>query len=631
MKRITYIISIAAAAFFCSCEKLNTGLTELPIDDINPDAYFTSESECQLWLNRCYYNYIQTPVNEGPRWTDVSINTTTFNVVEGNRLVTDSNTGEMAWGWETMRRINLFLEHSSNCKDEAVRLKYEGVARFFRALGYFEKVKRFGDVPWYDHVVSSTDMEDLRRPRDSRGYVMLQVLKDLDFAIEHLGDGASVAQVSKWSALALKSRAALYEGTWRIYHKGDVFEPKNDPTEFDGQSVSLDSNYFLNIAVSACEEIMNSGKYTVYNKGNEPYRSLFCTPDACTEEVILAKLYSNSSSELKNFGHNYPYLFTNASYGFTKRFVNMYLCKDGSRFTDRNGNFAKMWILDEIVDRDPRLSQTIMCPGYKKVGEDTYTINDFSSTLTGYKPIKWAYTAAYEIQSKNIVDLAIFRYGEVLLNYAEAKAELGNLTQGDLDKSVNLLRKRVGMPALIADVTVDPYMEACYPNSSKTNGNKALVLEVRRERIIEMALEGLHFWDLLRWCEGAQIFDNTFPKFGGEDNTGYYGVYFPGFPEGQDYILYDMDGDGVNDFEIYRTKASGKVKNARSLSSILDSKPLVDPDDPTDPNPSKGYMTAKHNVNYNRFWKEDRDYLWPIPQRQINLTEGALEQNPNWN
>lgn len=635
MKKITYIISVIALLFAAvSCDKINRGLTELPIDDINPDAYFRTESECQLWLNRCYYNYIVSPASVANRWGDDCINTNPFGIVEGTRLVIDKNDGETAWGFSTIRRINLFLEHSENCEDEAVRLKYEGLARFFRAMGYFEKVRRFGDVPWYDHVVSSTDTTDLYRPRDARGYVVLQILKDLDFAIEHLPAETNVAQATKWTALALKSNVALFEGTWRIYHAADEFAPQNDPVEFDGKPVSLSAEYFLKICVEASREIMKSGNYSIHKSGAEPYREFFNSQVANADEIILAKLYNNTSSELKNFGHNLPYYFVNQNFGFTKRFVNMYLCKNGTRYTDKP-DYDKVWYLDEIKDRDPRLSQTIMCPGYKVVGEDTYTFNDFSTTTTGYKPIKWASNTDSYKQNKSIVDLAVYRYAEILLNYAEAQVELNALTtQSQLDSSINLIRSRVDMPKMkIEDFNgtienVDKYMAQCYPNYILSKSSKKdLVLEIRRERVIELVLEGQHLWDLLRWKEGAQMFDNTFPKYGTASDNGYYGVYFPGFG-GADYVTYDMDGDGVDDFEIYKDKPSGKaVKVSKKFGvDIFDeSHPLCGGADA-----ECGYVTYYHNRKLYNNWQENRDYLYPVPKPQIDLTRGKLSQNPNW-
>ena len=620
MKKILCIATLALA--LASCEKINGSLTRLPIDDVNPEAFFTSESECQLWLNRCYNNYLTVPVSSCQWCSDDCVSNDMNPWMLGTRLVTSENTGETYWGWGTMRRINLFLENSSNCRDEAVRVRYEAEARFFRALGYFLKIRHFGDIPYYDHVVSSSDREDLCRPRDPRGYVMLQIMKDLDFAIEYLPEKTDVARVTKWTALALKSRAALFEGTWRVYHADDVFAPKDDPTEFDGKPVSLSAGYFLELAADAAEQVIDGGRYDIWSKGDQPYRSLFSADDAIGEEVILAKIYNNTTSELKNFAHSLPYNYDQYNLSVPRKIINMYLCADGSRFTDKPGN-ETMWFLDEVAGRDPRLSQTFLCPGYKLVGSNSLTPNTFYKTYTGYKPIKFAAKEENAIMNKGVCDMPVFRYAEVLLNFAEAKAELGTLTQADLDKSVNRLRARVGMPKLLTSVASDPYMEQCYPYSRMTAGNRALVLEVRRERIIELIFEGFHRYDVLRWREGLQQNNDQYNPCG-PDVCGYYGVYVPG-PG-----LYDMDGDGVKDFEIYLSaKTSGPeipAANARKLADLS----LVDPEDPLNPDPQKGYMTAYRNDPACRRWNEDRDYLYPVPQPQIDLTGGALVQNPGW-
>jgi len=623
MKKIIYIASIVLTFLvFASCEKINKDLTRLPLDQISPEAFFTTESECQLWMNKCYETYIISPVLSCQWTSDICISNDIGTWMDGSRLVTSANTGETMWGWDTMRRINMFLENSYKCEDDAVRLRYEAEAHFFRALGYYYKVCHFGDVPWYDHVVSSTDQADLRRPRDPRGYVMLQIMKDLDFAAEHLPVTMDVARVNRWAALALKSRVALFEGTWRIYHNDDVFAPKNDPTEFDDKAVSLSAEYFLKLAEEAAEKVIASGIYSIYTKGDEPYRSLFNSDDAIPSEVILAKIHNNNTSELKNFGHNLPFNYDQYIISVTRKFMNMYRCKDGSCFTDKVGN-DKLWFLDEVKDRDPRLSQSFMCPGYKMVDQDYCTPNTFYKTYTGYKPIKFAAKEENSLMDKGVADMPIIRYAEVLLNYAEAKAELGTLDQTALDKSVNLLRARVGMPKIYADVALDNYMAQCYPNYVKTKGTQALVLEVRRERIVELIFEGFHRYDVLRWKEGKQQRNDQFKLCG--TRLGFFGTYIEGCG------IYDMDGDGVKDFEIYQTqKTSGSeipASNAKKISDLN----LVDPDDPTNPSPMKGYMTGCLDATAYSSWDEEKDYLYPVPQAQIDLTQGALTQNPGWN
>lgn len=229
MKKILNIILALAALSVTACD-----LTRLSEDDVAPENYFTSADECKLWLDKCYDDLFVAP-NSIVTWAaDDYVMANPNDLVLGNRLVTDSYSGATAWGWGTVRRINMFFEYCDNCKDEKAKEYYKGVAYFFRALSYYEKVKRFGDVPYYDFVIGSSDNAALTKPRDPRGLVMLHVMDDLDKAVERLDEKHNVARINKWTALALKSRAALWEGTWRVYHADDVFAPKNDPTEFDG-------------------------------------------------------------------------------------------------------------------------------------------------------------------------------------------------------------------------------------------------------------------------------------------------------------------------------------------------------------------------------------------------------------
>ena len=499
MKKILNLALALAALTFTSCD-----LTRLSEDDVAPENYFTSADECKLWLDKCYDDLLVAP-NSIVTWAaDDYVMANPNDLVLGNRLVTDSYSGATAWGWGIVRRINMFFEYCDNCKDESAKEYYKGVAYFFRALAYYEKVKRFGDVPYYDFVVGSADNAALTKPRDPRGYVMLRVMDDLDKAIERLDEKHNVARVNKWTALALKSRAALWEGTWRVYHANDDFAPKNDPTEFQGQPVSLSAEYFLKLAADAAEQVIDNSGYTLYNGSGKDmnYRMLFATEDAREDEVMLAILYNYNTLK---FGHAFQSKYYEQSIGFTRRFMNHYLMADGSRFTDKP-NADRIWYLDEVKDRDPRLAQTVLCPGYIQLDQDKPTIDDLDHCYTGYKPIKYIYNQDCLSQGKANNDFPVFRLAEVMLNFAEAKAELGTLTQEDLDKSINKIRSRVGMPGLKVDTSIDPYMEECYPNYTRSaSTQKALVLEVRRERTIELVLEGFRMFDMLRWGEGAKL------------------------------------------------------------------------------------------------------------------------------
>ena len=494
-------------------------------------------------------------------------------VLQGQRSAAD----ESGWNWDKLRSINYYLQHSDRCKDMAARNEYDGVAYFMRAYFYYVKVRRYGDVPWYNQVLTSVDQELLFKPRDDRGLVMDSIMNDLDKAIRLLPAAKSTARVTKWTALALKTRVALYEGTYRKYR---------------GMN---DADKYLKQVAEAGEIFIKESGYKLYTTGNTPYRSLFNSLDACTDEVILARLYSQTA----NVMHGIPFAIKNGRQGFTKRFMNHYLMADGTRYSDKAG-----WQTDDFVaettNRDPRMQQTVLCPGYIQTGASKVTANDLTA-LTGYQPIKFVGESKYDGANKAFTDWPLFRTAEVYLNYAEAKAELGTLTQNDLDISINKLRARAKMPDLDmneANATPDPLMQEYYPNVTQST-NTGVILEIRRERTIELTMEGFRLWDIFRWKEGQQL---TKP---------FYGCYFPS--EGE----YDMDANGINDLLLY-TEDKGNFKGtAKKLGKDL----ILT-------NVTSGNIHALDKIKVT--WDENRDYLWPIPASERVVTGGKLTQNPGW-
>jgi hypothetical protein len=582
MKAIYKLFALTAAlAALAGCD-----LTMIPEDAVSPESFFHSEVEMQRWLNPLYANVLY----DGP----TSNNYDNFNaddlidnyltlIMLGTRSAADAMTGTNLWSWSALRRVNLFLQYSSNCEDEAVRSRYEGEARFFRAVIYFHKVCNFGDVPWYDHVIGSEDTEDLNAPREDRGIVMRHVMDDFDFAIEKLPVTRNLVRVNRWTALAFKARAALYEGSWRLY--------RGLP----------DAEDYLEIARDAAKEVLDCGLYSLYTKGETPYRDLFNADDIDENEVLMARKYN---MEKLSYGNSLQYQWTNAKSGFTKRFMNQYLMNDGTAFTDREG-YETVSFVDEFRDRDPRMAQTVLGPGYIQVGEKTVSANTLIS-ITGYQPIKYVSDVEHDKTDRGTNDWPFMRLPEVMLNYAEARAELGELTQEDLDITVNRIRDRVKMPHLsleAANAAPDRYLAEYYSSSLQpSHVNRGVLLEIRRERCIELVAEGQRQWDLFRWKEGAHMVN-------AKDR--WYGVYFPG-PG-----TYDLDGDGVDDVELYETASSSPVANKKKIGSeiILSGG-------------NSGYIEAYSTSNYT--WDEERDYLYPIPVTQRVLTMGALTQNPGW-
>ena len=562
---------------FIACD--DSFLERYPLDAMTPETYFLSENEFKFYSNG-FYNNLPTAIGIYGETADNIANYTLAEDINGTRQARGTDAG---WTWGELRRINFLMVHSKNCPDKNVRLKYEALARFFRAWFYFDKLKRFGEVPWYNEVIEDDDYDNLMKPRTSRVVLVDSILQDIDIAIKSIEKTKSMERINIYTALALKSRICLYEGTFRKYH-----------TEFD----LPDADFFLQECVSASETLMAEGGYKLYNKttgpSGKPYQDLFASMDSDPEEIILTRRYSPSLQIYHNLNF-YLLASTQGKPGMEKKLVNSYLMKNGDRFTDKDG-YETMSFADEVKDRDPRLEQTIRVPGYTRIGQTVKLAPDFNATVTGYQLIKFLTTTYYDASSNSCNDIPILRYAEVLLNYAEAKAELGTLQQEDLEKTIKPIRDRVGMPNInkdAANTNPDPYLAAQYKNVSGTN--KGVILEIRRERRIEMIMESLRWNDLMRWKEGHLLAEP------------FLGMYFPGAGE------YNLDNNGAIDIIVYegtKPETNTYCMPVNQLSEDV-----------------KGYVEVHKGIK--KTFNENRDYFWPIPIEQRKLNPN-LTQNPGW-
>lgn len=585
MKKILLILAAGCTMALVSCEEW---LDKYPLAQMSPETFFSNENELQAFSNK-FYTAFPSDGLYNEYWDNI-IHNDLPQEMRGGRTIPASGGG---WTWTSLRDINTLLEYSVNCKDLDVRNHYDALARFFRAYFYFEKIKRFGDVPWYSKPIGSADPE-LKRPRDSREYVMQRMIEDIDFAIRYLPTKHDLYRITKWTALALKSRFCLFEGTFRKYHGIDL--PEND------------WKYYLDLSAKASEEFITNSGYGLYTSGGTQtaYRDLFVSEDAQQIEVVLARDYNKGLSVF----HNSTFYSLNTSYGrpgLTRKIVASYLMADGTRFTDKAG-WETMEFRDECQNRDPRLAQSIRTPGYTRINSTKVEVPSLSTCMTGYQPIKFVAPADFGSDGYNLsyTDLPIIRTAEIYLNYAEAKAELGTLTQDDIDLTIKKLRDRVGMPNLDmaqANANPDPYLsapETGYPNV--TGPNKGVLLEIRRERTIELLQEGHRYYDLIRWKEGKAF---TQPLLG---------IYIPSKGE------YDLDGDGTPDIYL-KTKGESPSTKAPLIMEIDQDIFLSEGD--------HGYISP-HKKNPGE-WNEERDYYYPIPTDDRSLTGGALRQNPGWN
>ena len=437
-------IVLAASMALTSCEK---SLDRFPLDKLSPETFLTNEKEMRIYSD-AFYPMFPAAADLYAEKSDALIGTDLSLELWGGRTI---NSGDDGWRWEQLREVNTLIEYSSNCKDESVRNQYVGLARFFRAYFYFEKVKMFGDVPWYDHTLGSED-EDLYKPRDSRELVMQKMIEDIDFAIDNLPAEHSDYRVTKWTALALKSRFCLFEGTFRKYHAGDA-TLQTLPAD------AKDYKFYLEQAADAAEEFMTSSGYGIYAEEgySNNYIGLFTkyrVAEGTNKEIILARNYSKEYGVVHSANASYL-SSTLGRTGFTRKIIASYLMKDGSRFTNKAG-WETMQFVDETKDRDPRLAQSIRTPGYCRLGTDTKLAPQINYSVTGYAPIKYFMGPEDDTYQQSYCDLVLFRTAEVYLNYAEAKAELGTITQSDINRSIKPLRDRVGMPNLDMEIDLKP-------------------------------------------------------------------------------------------------------------------------------------------------------------------------------
>ncbi len=590
MKKILYPILLMLAGFaFTACNDL---LDVVPKDKLTKDTFFKNEGEMKAFAIVFYGAFPEGAdiyIANDDHYTQNNLS----NEEMGKRTIPADGGG---WNWGALRNINTLLENLDHCDDVAVRTKYEALARFFRAYFYYNKVVRFGDVPWYDKTIGSTETEQLNRPRDSREFIMGKIIEDLDFAIGNLPKEKSAYEVTKWTAMALKSRAMLFEGTFRKYHAGDVFL----------QTLPEDAKpytWYLDECAKVSKEFIQTSGYGLHAN----YWELFHTMNATDlmDEVVLSRDYNSTYGVVHNSGSAQ----TTGSRGcpsMTKKLFASYLMTDGSRFTDK-ADWQTMDFIAETQDRDPRLAQSIRTPGYKRMGESSTTSPDFKVTFSGYHPDKYLTTVDQDTNNASDIDITIFRAAEIYLNYAEALAEAGKLTQEDLDISVNKLRDRVNMPHLsMTDANANPdafLTDAAFGGYQSPvllgDANKGVILEIRRERGVELAQEGFRYNDIMRWKEG-KIFEAPF-----------YGMYFPAAG------VYDVDQNGTPDIDIYVTDKATAAVNKKLGSDIYLS------------NGTSGLVVLHGNTP--RSWDENKDYLYPIPTDDRNLTRGALAQNPGWN
>lgn len=341
-------------------------------------------------------------------------------------------------------------------------------AYFYRAYGYYQLLAKFGGVPILTRTAENPEDPILYGARNDRQEVKELIYSDLEKAFKDLPaaseiPASSYGRVSKSAAKALLARAALFEGTWQKYHNGET-----STEDFD-------------IAAKAAKWVMDTGDHQLYKTGAEPYKSLFDYAGEGCSEFILAKIYGFADNQILT--HNAPYQYC-VNYCASRAAANLYLNSDGTVFEDTpelNATYN-----DYFVDRDPRLTQTLL-----QRGNPNYTLGAFVPSQPGFCPRKFVRCDG-EGDQPSTLDWPIIRYGEVLITYAEAVFERdGKIMDDDLEISVNALRGRVGMTKLTNFFVISNSMD--------------MLTEIRRERSVELMFEGFRYDDIRRWKIAEQV------------------------------------------------------------------------------------------------------------------------------
>ncbi|QZT36923.1 RagB/SusD family nutrient uptake outer membrane protein [Halosquirtibacter xylanolyticus] len=582
---ILYLFILSVVATSCSKDFLD----RQPLDQISTADYWSSSNDLELYANQFYKSFPSHGTGYGrgifakDNGSDNFVPTNFNNRLNGTVDIPSKNGG---WGWGNIRKVNYFLENCDKVTgDDINRKSFIAEVRFFRAYYYYSLVKQFGDVPWYDHVLN-TNSEELYKPRDPRNIVVDNIILDLDYAIENLKASKTQTKlrITKEVALLFKSRVCLYEGTWEKYHNGTVFGVKDaNPTKY------------LELAASASKALIDMGSCQVYNDGNpkSSYFSLFNKKDySSVSEVLLWRKYDVSLTQRHNL-QRYLQKGTGGT-GMSKDFCDSYLDMNGKPLALSTMTNSYHTLNEMVENRDPRFKQSLFVPGDIKISNRPngapnviYELPPIQLTsdekcttgLANKKGLDTDYNQSYA-HWLGTTGAIIFRYAEALLNYAEAKAELGSITQDDLDISINKLRDRVGMVHLeLGAIVADPNWK--FPTLTP------IINEVRRERRIEMVATGYRFDDLMRW-RAASIFKGKRPK----------GMLYKGA---------DLEGKYLDD------KGKDIIVIGRNL--YIDKNGFIDPYQKSLPN---GYG-----------FDENRDYLKPFPSDQLTINE-KLKQNPGW-
>lgn len=601
MKSIYYIILfITLTVGFSACYDLD----KEPEGVLSTATAFGTSAEMQKYLNQFYQSAVRVhPVSVGSAsgiaFGDMNSDNMIGNTID-TRLAGETSLSDASSlaQYTNIRNVNFLINNMYRTSESGVAVNQaRGEAYYFRAWYYYQLLINYGPVTWVNKPLDPKQ-EFMELPRDNRTLIADSILADLDRAIMLLPLQSTNAtmRVHKDVARALKSEVALFEGTWEKYHKAKN-TPFYDPTVTDAKITN-----YLEQARDAAKAIIDRGVWSI-EKGNPntAYRDLFNRTDLSgSKEVLWWRKYNADD----NIGHSVT-RYLNLGGGMTgasQSLVDDYLTKDGRPFVGEERFEAQAVYSKELLPtlRDPRLSQTICTPGQPLRPNNTFIFNlppldgtSYFQNTTGFSILKYVEfnttnSSTIDGESKSQAAAIQFRYADILLNYAEALAEINGAANAAAIKEVlKPLRDRVDMPDVDFDREYNTDPDYPFKNLDK------YIQAVRRERRIEKALEGRRLEDILRWAAADILITGKTPK----------GALFIG-----------------SNLETAFTNLRYDLPSGNNL--FLDGKP----------GDSRRYIIPFNRTNFPEGWqfRPDRDYLLPIQLRMISLTNNQWTQNPGW-
>ena len=495
---------------FCLC--LLTSCMDLdPKAEIGDNLVWSKADNFQLFANQFYgwtrdlqsgstyqYGFSDGPHSDFRSDIVCSIIVNPYN--QGTNAI-EATDGNYTTLYKRIYYTNLLLKNAAGFANQAAIATPMGEALWFRAYLHFELVQLYGDAILLTEPLDM-DSERLYQAQDDRSVVIDQCIADLQQAAELLPETAADGRVTKDAAQALLSRVALYEGTWQKFHNATV------PA---GSSAGTRAKELLTIAKDAADAVIKAGNYKLfYNDelGNDSYRYMFTLEDAAqcnpanvgksaNTEYIMTTRHRDGDKMALNVTHA---VTTSNVIWITRKMANMYLCDDGLP-VDKSPRFGGYsGATTEFQNRDNRMRCNMLAQGDIFWDNDskwrtTWTDADLNNCKTasvtsgsGYLCKKWAVERKVDDYYESM-DYPVIRYAEVLLNYAEAAYELNeNISDADLDKSLNLVRQRVNKSM--------PKLSNAFVQTNGLNMRE----EIRRERTVELFMEGFRIDDLKRWA-----------------------------------------------------------------------------------------------------------------------------------